>query len=211
MLAGYGIAFMLLKKHFFKNKFINSNKVEFKKVLLVNDDKNTEVGNPTVEGALVEGLVLDNIRDTKITKALSLSDAGIVMGFRDKFEKIEEYGIDMIFCNYDEAIAFSGKETLEEAINFFKNSSYMIAITVGSKGSIVIKDGEAIVSPAVEINPIDTNGAGDMFAGAFMHAMLNGKGLHECGAFANLAASKIVQTFGPRLKKEEYQNLIENL
>ena len=31
MLAGYGIAFILVKKHFYKNKFINSSKVEFKK------------------------------------------------------------------------------------------------------------------------------------------------------------------------------------
>ena len=45
---------------------VKGKKVEFKKVLLVNDDKNTEVGNPTVEGALVEGLVLDNIKDRKI-------------------------------------------------------------------------------------------------------------------------------------------------
>ncbi len=41
-------------------------KVEFKKVLLVNDDKTTEVGNPTVSGAVVEGLLLDNIKDKKI-------------------------------------------------------------------------------------------------------------------------------------------------
>ena len=46
-----------------KLNIVKGNKVEFKKVLLVNDDKNTEVGNPTVEGALVEGLVLDNIKD----------------------------------------------------------------------------------------------------------------------------------------------------
>ena len=49
-----------------KLKIVKGKKVEFKKVLLVNDDKNTEVGNPTVEGALVEGLVLDNIKDRKI-------------------------------------------------------------------------------------------------------------------------------------------------
>ena len=49
-----------------KLNIVKGNKVEFKKVLLVNDDKNTEVGNPTVEGALVEGLVLDNIKDRKI-------------------------------------------------------------------------------------------------------------------------------------------------
>ena len=41
-------------------------KIEFKKVLLINDDKTTEVGNPTISGAMVEGLLLDNIKDKKI-------------------------------------------------------------------------------------------------------------------------------------------------
>ena len=41
-------------------------KVEFKKVLLLNDDKTTEVGNPTISGAVVEGLLLDNIKDKKV-------------------------------------------------------------------------------------------------------------------------------------------------
>ena len=41
-------------------------KVEFKKVLLVNDDKTIEVGNPPISGAVVEGLLLDNIKDKKI-------------------------------------------------------------------------------------------------------------------------------------------------
>ena len=42
------------------------NKVEFKKVLLVNDDKTVEIGDPTVNGAVVEGLLLDNIKDRKV-------------------------------------------------------------------------------------------------------------------------------------------------
>ena len=41
-------------------------KVEFKKVLLLNDDKTTEVGNPIISGAVVEGLLLENIKDKKI-------------------------------------------------------------------------------------------------------------------------------------------------
>ena len=41
------------------------NKVEFKKVLLVNDDKTVEIGDPTVSGAIVEGMLLDNIKDRK--------------------------------------------------------------------------------------------------------------------------------------------------
>ena len=42
------------------------NKVEFKKVLLVNDDKTIEIGDPTVSGAIVEGMLLDNIKDRKV-------------------------------------------------------------------------------------------------------------------------------------------------
>ena len=42
------------------------NKVEFKKALLVNDDKTVEIGDPTVSGAIVEGMLLDNIKDRKV-------------------------------------------------------------------------------------------------------------------------------------------------
>ena len=41
------------------------NKVEFKKVLLVNDDKTVEIGDPTVSGAVVQGMLLDNIKSRK--------------------------------------------------------------------------------------------------------------------------------------------------
>ena len=147
--------------------------------------------------------VLENIGGDTL-KALSLSDAGIVNGFKDKFKEIESFGIDMIFCNDDEAVAFAGTENLEKAIDFYKNQSYMIAITKGSEGSIIIKDGQEIFSPAVSITPVDTNGAGDMYAGSFMHAYLKGHSLQECAEFSNYASSKVVETFGPRLTPDGY-------
>ena len=155
--------------------------------------------------------VLENINSENTLKALSLSDAGIVNGFKDKFKQIESYGIDMIFCNDDEAIAFAETSNLEEAINFYKEQSYMIAITKGSEGSIVINGGEEIFSPAEEITPVDTNGAGDMYAGSFMHAYLNGLDLSECARFSNYASSKVVETFGPRLTAEGYENVLNKL
>ena len=155
--------------------------------------------------------VLRNINSDNTLKALSLSDAGIVHGFKDKFKEIESYGIDMIFCNDDEAVAFSGAENLEEAIEYYKKQSYMIAITKGADGSIVIKEGEEIFSPAEKIIPIDTNGAGDMYAGSFMHAFLNGCDISECARFSNYASSKVVETFGPRLTSEGYQDVLNKL
>ena len=154
--------------------------------------------------------VLENISGDTL-KALSLSDAGIVNGFKEKFKKIESFGIDMIFCNDDEAIAFAGKENLDDSIEFFKSQSYMIAITVGAEGSIIIKDGDVTFSPAVQINPVDTNGAGDMYAGSFMHAFLKGHTLEECAEFSNYASSKVVETFGPRLTPDGYAEVSNKL
>ena len=155
--------------------------------------------------------VLKNINNDECIKALSLSDAGIVHGFKDKFKKIESYGIDMIFCNDDEAIAFAGTESLEEAIRFYKDQSYTIVITKGSEGSIVINDCEEIFSPAVKIDPVDTNGAGDMYAGSFMHAFLKGLSLSDCASFSNYASSKVVETFGPRLTPSGYKEVSNKL
>ena len=154
--------------------------------------------------------VLENISGDTL-KALSLSDSGIVNGFKEKFKKIESFGIDMIFCNDDEAIAFAGKENLDDSIEFFKSQSYMIAITVGAEGSIIIKDGNVIFSPAIQINPVDTNGAGDMYAGSFMHAFLKGHTLEECAEFSNYASSKVVETFGPRLTPDGYAEVSNKL
>ena len=40
--------------------------IKFKNVLLLNDNKTTEIGNPSVEGATVEAKLLDNVKDRTI-------------------------------------------------------------------------------------------------------------------------------------------------
>ena len=154
---------------------------------------------------------LEHLKGKDVLKALSLSDAGIVHGFKDKFDLIESYGIDMIFCNDDEAVAFSGKENLEDAIEYYKSKSYMTAITKGADGSVVVQNGIEYLAPAEKITPVDTNGAGDMFAGSFMHAFLQGHDVEACGKFSNYASSKVVETFGPRLSSDGYAEVLNKL
>ncbi|GIS48414.1 MAG: hypothetical protein Ct9H90mP22_0020 [Gammaproteobacteria bacterium] len=77
--------------------------------------------------------VLKNLNNEDTLKAVSLSDAGIVNGFKDKFLEIESYGIDMIFCNDDEAVAFAGTNDLDKLL-ILKSKPYMTAITKGSEG-----------------------------------------------------------------------------
>ena len=40
--------------------------VKFQNVLLLNDDKTTEVGNPSVDGAMVEAKLLENVKDRTV-------------------------------------------------------------------------------------------------------------------------------------------------
>ena len=155
--------------------------------------------------------VLEFLKDKSIKKALSLSDPGIVLGFREKFEKIESYGIDIVFGNDDEAKAFTGKDNLDSAIEDLKEKSFISVITTGADGSIVVSDGNKDIVSGEEIDPIDTNGAGDMFAGSFIYAYLNGMSLKSAAKFGNFAASKVVQTFGPRLSKDGYIEVKNNI
>ena len=92
-----------------------------------------------------------------------------------------------------------------------KNQNFISIITCGAKGSILVNGEDILRSSAQQIKPVDTNGAGDMFAGSFMHAFLNDYNFRDCLAFANLAASKIVETFGPRLQQHEYKDLATQL
>ena len=103
------------------------------------------------------------------------------------------------------------KETLDEAVTFLKEKSFTSLITTGADGSIVIADGSEELVSGEKINPIDTNGAGDMFAGSFMYAYLEKMSLTSCAKFANYAASKVVETFGPRLSKDGYLEVKNNI
>jgi sugar/nucleoside kinase (ribokinase family) len=64
------------------------------------------------------------------------------------------------------------------------------------------------------VKAIDSNGAGDMFAGAFLYGITHGHSFAQAGKIASLASSKVVGKFGPRLEwhqaKEVMNHLFEN-
>jgi sugar/nucleoside kinase (ribokinase family) len=65
----------------------------------------------------------------------------------------------------------------------------------------------SFIPDGVLASAVDTNGAGDMFAGAFLHALCRGKGFAWAADFANAASSRVVSQFGPRIKSIEYISL----
>lgn len=145
--------------------------------------------------------------DNNIKTALTFSDPFVVEYFRDGFTETIGDGIDLLFCNEVEALSYTQKSTVDEAIEVIKTFSKTFAITLGAEGA-VIYDGSNLISIAANpVTAVDTNGAGDLFAGAFMYGITHGKSFEEAGTLASKASSVIVSQFGPRLKLDQYQSL----
>lgn len=144
-----------------------------------------------------------------IKTSLTLSDPGVVDFFKDGFTEIIGDGVDLIFCNESEAMKYTGMKTPLDAAEELKKIAKTFAITMGPKGAYVY-DGEhdiEVVSPSVEA--IDTNGAGDCFAGAFLYCITNGYDFRDAGRVACHAASELVTQFGARLSVQQAQKIIK--
>lgn len=147
--------------------------------------------------------------DSKVS--LSLSDPGIVNFFQEGLQEIIGDKVDLIFCNEDEAKTWANSDNIDDAIAAIKQISHSFAITRGAKGAIVFDGKTQTQVPGFAVKPIDTNGAGDMFAGAFLYGITHGYSFADAGRLANMAASKIVTHYGPRLPKEYYQAILQQL
>jgi len=138
---------------------------------------------------------------------LSLSDPAMVQFFRDGLLEMIGDGVDILFCNSDEAIGFTQTADLISAAEALKKYTRHFAITRGNEGALLFDGKDYIEVSANKVTAVDTNGAGDMFAGAFLYALSQGHGYKTAGEFASLAASKVVSQFGPRLKAEQHAEL----
>ena len=115
--------------------------------------------------------------------------------------------LDLLFCNEAEAKGWSQTDDLEVAMERLKNISRSFAVTLGSEGAIVFDGKQRTDIPPHQVHALDSNGAGDMFAGAFLYAITRGEDFPTAGRFASLAAGTIVANYGPRLEAAGYRAL----
>ena len=92
---------------------------------LVTDEARTAATKAAVELAKASGVKV----------AISLSDPFVVSVFGDALRQVIGDGVDLIFCNKDEAMAFTGTETLDAASEALKQYTKTFAITDGAKGA----------------------------------------------------------------------------
>ena len=137
-----------------------------------------------------------------VKTSITLSDPGVVGFFKDGFKEMIGEGVDLLFCNEAEALSFTDTDSLEAAMEELKKYGSTLAVTRGADGAR-LWDGEQMIDvDAPKVDAKDTNGAGDLFAGAFLYALTHGHSYFESGKFACSCSSRLVTEFGARLDKD---------
>ena len=148
-------------------------------------------------------------REHNVKIALTLSDPAMVQYARQGLNELLDDGVDLIFCNEQEAMMYTETDSVEAALEKLKQLSNEVVITLSEKGALVSNQNNHFHVQGRKVVAVDANGAGDAFAGAFLYALNNGENLQTAAQLAILISSEVVSQFGPRLDVADYANLLE--
>lgn len=170
-----------------------------------------------IEGYLVSSttgfqaaLEAQNIaRTSAVPISLTLSDSAMIEHFKANYDQLISRGVDLLFCNHDEARLLTGAESVGDCIAALKGICKTFVMTCGKDGSVAFDGQDLSTAAAIPTTAVDTTGAGDVFAGVFLHCLCKGLGFSEANELASKFASKLVSRFGSRLTQEEVDALLK--
>ncbi len=143
-----------------------------------------------------------------VKTAISLSDPNMVKFFKTGLMDMIGAGVDLLFANEDEAKGMAGASHLNSVVDYLKTISKEFVITRGPQGAL-IWDGKGLIEiDPVKVEAVDTVGAGDMFAGAFLYGLTQGWEHRRAGDLASAASAKLVTSLGPRIPAAETQAVL---
>ena len=167
------------------------------------------VANPTSQATMVAAKKIADAQQVKT--ALTFSDPNMVKFFKEGLDEVIGASVDLLFCNEDEALTYTETNSIQDAREALKQISNTFVITQGSNGAMIY-DGDTFIDiEPYKVEAIDTNGAGDMFAGAFLYGITHGHSYAQAGKLASLASSRVVAQFGPRLQWHETKEILNHL
>jgi sugar/nucleoside kinase (ribokinase family) len=147
----------------------------------------------------------------KVLTSITLSDPNMVKYFSKQFDEVIGASVDLLFCNEEEAMTISGTGDIKVAREHLKKIAKRFAITLGANGALIF-DGDTFINiEPYKVQAVDSNGAGDMFAGAFLYGITHGHTYAEAGKIASLASSRIVSLSGPRMEPQQAKKVLSDL
>ena len=130
--------------------------------------------------------------------ALTLSDPFCVERHHAAFAELLRSDVDLLFANRAEIGAMYRTDDLDDALRTAAGEVETVVCTESEHGAHVVRGPMRWHCPAVPTKVVDATGAGDLFAGAFLWALIEGHDLETCGMMGNIAASEVISHLGAR-------------
>ncbi len=168
-----------------------------------------------IEGYLVQNHELLNTA-VKLAKsqgcqiAIDMASYNIVSANLDFLRNLVFDYVDIVFANEEEAREFTGKEPLE-ALHEISTMCSMAIVKVGSKGSMVKTGGKVTEVPAIPAKPIDTTGAGDLYASGFFYGMAHDLSVEKCARLGSLLAGNVIEVIGTKMEPERWSRILNEV
>merc|ERR1711991_478247 len=132
--------------------------------------------------------------------AMSLSDLFCVERHKPHFLDLVKNKLDITFANEQEIMSLIDVKKFEDVIDFAKKINKLIVVTRGDKGAVAINNNVVTECSAKKNLKIkDLTGAGDLFAGGFLHGYINKKTMRNSLEIGTDMSSKVIQIIGARL------------
>ncbi len=118
---------------------------------------------------------------------------------------------DVVFANEFEAAELLGPGTPEELVERLGKYVPVACVMLGKKGSIVKSSTGIDKVSANLVEPVDTTGAGDLWACGFLYGYLNNYSARESAWFGSLVSSEIVQVIGAQIPDDRWASIKQKM
>jgi len=118
---------------------------------------------------------------------------------------IRQY-VDIVFANEDESFAYTHLNA-EESVNKIAQQCDIAVVKVGKRGSYVQQGDKMHHIGAITTSCTDSTGAGDLYAGGFLHALSDGFDIRRCAEIGTIAAGRVVEIIGTKLSEETWEEI----
>jgi sugar/nucleoside kinase (ribokinase family) len=146
-----------------------------------------------------------------VKTVMTFSDPSMVEYFKPQVAEALGSGVDLLFCNEKELMLWTAAADFDSACEALKSQARRFVVTQGARGALAFDGEKYIKIEPQKVKAIDSNGAGDMFAGAFLYAITQKKDFATAGRLASLACARLVTSFGPRLEPHEHKEILAAL
>jgi sugar/nucleoside kinase (ribokinase family) len=143
--------------------------------------------------------------------SFDLSSFETVKTFKGQILYLLERYVDIVFANQEEVLALLGEKDEAAGCDFLAELCEIGIVFMGPKGCWVKQGGAKVHCPAYPVKPLDTTGAGDLFASGFLHGYMRGYPLDICAHFGATASRAVVQVMGPVIPHEAWEEIYRQL